>query len=76
MQDPLIINLSKYFRRVVFFDLIHSEENILDLSKWNYEEVMFTFTLLKILNKLGETTEDIYLKSRIGVVTPYKGQVR
>jgi hypothetical protein len=76
VQDPLIINLSKYFRRVVFFDLIHSEENILDLSKWNYEEVMFTFTLLKILNKLGETTEDINLKSRIGVVTPYKGQVR
>ncbi len=73
-----IENLAKNFGRVVFFDLINSREQIQDLSKVNLSESKFTFNLIQSLITLsGNAKQGLSsLKKNIGVVTPYKGQVR
>ena len=74
--DKAITNLSAHFSRVVFFDIKKSVEEPLDLSRMNVTEANFTFQLIQTLIKLSGNKGLSTLKKRIGLVTPYKGQVR
>ena len=60
----------------MFFDLSWSTEKKLDLSRVNPVEVDFTFQLIQSIINFGGNKGVEPLVKRIGVVTPYKGQVR
>ena len=70
--------LQQHFSRIVFFDLTYSEESQEDSSKNNVDEAKFTFHLIRSFIYLcgNEETGLDNLKGKIGLVTPYKGQVR
>lgn len=74
--DSTILNLTKLFSRVVFFDMTGSCEKEIDLSRVNVAESNFTFQLIRLLIRQGGIKSLSTLKKRIGIVTPYKGQVR
>jgi len=84
--DPEIIELTKNFGKLVFFDLIDSSESLDNSnSKKNVFEARFTSELIKfmesIVNKLTytvneKTTKSRTLKNRIGIVTPYKAHIK
>lgn len=74
--DKTLNNLAALFSRVIFFDLRGSVEKQIDLSRVNVQEANFTFSLIQTLIKLGGNKGLQTLKKRIGLVTPYKGQVR
>jgi senataxin len=73
--DPVMTELSKHFRQVVFIDLADSNEKVQDLSKINITEAIFTFYLLKTLLDLsGLRNQGLKaFKNRIAIITPYKG---
>ena len=60
----------------MFFDLSWSREKRVDSSRENKAEADYTFLLIQKLINLGGVDAAQTLKKRIGVVTPYKGQVR
>ena len=74
--DTVLQNLANNFPRVVFFDLAGSQEEQLDLSRVNVAEANFTFQLIKLIIKNGGFRGLSSLAKIIGLVTPYKGQVR
>lgn len=51
--DFVIQNLTRHFQRVVFFDLVASTEEKVDLSRYNKHEANFTFELIRMLIRLG-----------------------
>ena len=69
--------LQRHFSRLVFFDLVYSKETPDDsLSKFNKDEAKFTFDLIYSLLPLCNIKSLSVLKNKIGVITPYKGQLR
>ena len=69
--------LQRHFSRLVFFDLDYSKETPDDsLSKFNKDEAKFTFDLIHCLLPLCNIKSLSVLINKIGVITPYKGQLR
>lgn len=73
-----ISNLVRLFtNRVIFFDLEGSDEVYDNKSKCNYEEADFTRVLVDfIARKMSLQGTLKYIKGQIGVISPYKAQVR
>ena len=74
----LIQNLesSKLFARVNFLDLPKSQESIDETSKTNTDEARYTLALLQtFLDSLCSGSSG-NLKGRVGIITPYKTQVK
>lgn len=63
--------------RVIFFDIQTSEEVYDNKSKCNFEEADFTRILIDfIARKMSLQGTLKYVKGQIGVISPYKAQVR
>jgi superfamily I DNA and/or RNA helicase len=60
----------------MFFDLTFSEETSDEKSKKNYSEADFICQLLITLGKAKADNKLYDLKGRIGIISPYKSQVR
>lgn len=60
--------------RVVFFDIVDSRETIEEKSKSNNNEAEFSKALIaNLIDSVGSIKE---LKGLIGIISPYKSQVR
>ncbi len=70
--------LSRHFSRIVFYDLEYTKESTDDKSKSNIEEAKFTFCLIQSFIELCGYSDDglSQFKEKIGLITPYKGQLR
>ena len=75
--DNEMSRLARVMRRSVFFDLCNSRESALERSRCNLDEVNFTLNLVKYI-VLAATGGRHFraLAGKIGIVTPYKAQVR
>jgi len=74
--STLVQAMGRVFQKLAFFDLLNSCESQDETSKTNREEVCFILNLLSMLfNKLAGGNMS-HLKGRIGIITPYKAQVR
>ena len=62
-----------HLNRIVFFDLLNSQESKSDTSKTNLDEAIFTAQLIELINGGSSSFE---LKSKLGVISPYKSQIR
>ena len=73
-----IANLVRLFTdRVIFFDIQGSEEVYDNKSKCNFEEADFTRMLVDfIARKMSLQGTLKYIQGQIGVISPYKAQVR
>ena len=66
-----------FTNRVIFFDLQGSEEVYDNKSKCNFEEADFTRVLVDfVARKMSLQGTLKYIKGQIGVISPYKAQVR
>ena len=74
----------KDFTRTVFFDLCDSKEMITNgNSKYNKDEIDFTFKLIELFSQMVGAKGSMHLNKqekhplagRIGVISPYKSQV-
>ena len=70
--------LQQHFSRLVFYDLSYSEESKEEESKSNIHEAKFTFHLIRSFIYLcgNEAIGLDNLKGKIGLITPYRSQVR
>lgn len=76
---PLTIsNLARVFsNRLIFFDIVESEEVYDNKSKCNFEEADFTRMLVDfIARKMSLQGTLKYIQGQIGVISPYKAQVK
>lgn len=81
--------VQKHMQSMVFFDLVSSQETLAETSKSNYDEALFTLHLIQLLRELifhhsgkracsmrgGENGFE-ELRGKIGIITPYKSQVK
>lgn len=67
--------LDQEVNRTVFIDLKCSKETEKECSKLNKDEALITIALLKSLTWIMQRNISS-IAARIGVVTPYKAQVR
>lgn len=73
-----ILNLARVVHnRMIFFDIDESEEQYENKSKCNLEEADFTKLLVEfIARKMSLQGTLKYIQGQIGVISPYKAQVR
>ena len=70
------MKLQSQIRRVAFFDLTQSREQIEYRSKFNQDEIYFTLALIKTLAVFSGNQRGLgSLSGKIAVITPYKAQV-
>ena len=64
--------------RSVFYDLANSQETLAETSKSNIDEARFTLSLIQLLRDLTSQGDKGFnsLKTKIGIITPYKSQVK
>lgn len=74
--SPLLESMSDVFQRMIFFDLTNSQESIEETSKTNREEALFTVNLIQHIFHHFAKGDTSLIKDRIGIITPYKAQVR
>ena len=67
--------LSELNSRSVFFDLVISQENTVDFSKFNENECQLTFMLIQCITEQVGIAGFRALKKKIGIITPYKAHV-
>ena len=73
----LLQEMALRFEPLTFFDLKSSQESADETSKTNREEALFIINMLQVLCTKVQPPELIgEVKGRIGIITPYKAQVR
>ncbi len=73
--QELVLKKYKMINPLVFLDLCKSKENKQHLSWTNYSEINLIICLISRLVQLAGDSEG-KLKKNIGIITPYRGQVR
>lgn len=75
---PQLQDLAQFFgSRMIFFDVQHAIETVDDKSKCNYGEAEFTQRLVELIaHSAAERGSLKPIKGQIGVISPYKSQVR
>ena len=77
--DRALDNLKNYCPNpFMFLNLRYSKEKQFNTSKVNFDEIEFTFRLVKIILQLCSNEQNnsfVDFKGRIGIVAPYKAQV-
>jgi len=77
MDEPLT-KLANVRHRTIFFDMVHqnAREQESHSSKSNLSEVKMTICLLKHIMEVAGNGRLEPLSGKIGIVTPYKAQVK
>lgn len=75
---PQLQDLAQFFgSRMIFFDVQHAMETVDDKSKCNYGEAEFTQRLVELIAHSAAKRGSLKpIKGQIGVISPYKSQVR